>query len=356
LARRGHAVTVFEMLPLAGGMLRVGIPRYRLPAEVLDSEIDYIRRAGVTILTNHRVNSIAELREQGFDAVFLACGAHAGRRMNVPGENSPGVIDCVSFLRDVALGIKPAPGRRVAVVGGGNAAMDAARTARRLGADTVTVFYRRSREEMPADKEEIEAAMEEGIKFEFLTNPTRIERKNGALLMTCVRMRLGSHDETGRRRPEAIAGSEFTTEFDTVIAAVGQTTALPDGMDIPRNKDGTVRVNPDSLATGVEGVFAGGDAVSGPASVIEAIAAGKQAAVSIDKYLGGSGIIEEKLAPPEEGAQPFSGEEGEARRPEMPVRPVAERIKDFRICELGYTPEMALAEVRRCLRCDLEEH
>ena len=351
----GHAVTVFEALPQAGGMMRVGIPRYRLPGNILDHEINYIRQTGVEIKTDSRVDSVASLKEQGYNAIFLAMGAHAGMKMRVPGEDSPGVIDCVSLLRDVTLGKKVKMGKRVAIIGGGNAAMDASRTARRLGAKEVTIFYRRTREEMPAADEEINEALEEGIKIEFLTNPSKIARNNGNLTMTCVRMKLGDIDESGRRRPVPMEGSEFNTELDTIVSAIGQGTDIPGAVAVAKNKNGTVKVDPDTLATDIEGVFAGGDVVSGPASVIEAIAAGRQAAISIDKYLGGKGNIAEKLATPET-AKPYVAEEGgQEKRLSVPVVDAGRRVKSFDGVELGYTKAMAELEASRCLRCDLEE-
>ncbi len=352
----GHAITVFEALPEAGGMMRVGIPRYRLPGDLLDAEIDAIRQVGVEIKTNIRMDSVASLREQGYDAVFLALGAHAGTPMRVDGEDTPGVMDCVSLLRDVSLGKQVKLGKRVAVVGGGNAAIDASRTALRLGARKVTIYYRRTRNEMPAADEEIKEALEEGIGIEFLANPSKIWRENGHLKMNCVRMKLGDIDDSGRRRPEPIPGSEFEEEFDVIVAAVGQRPEIPDQMGIKTNGRSTIDADPYTLATDVEGVFAGGDVVSGPASVIEAIAAGRQAAISIDKYLGGQGLIDEKLAPPEDiTASSAVEEDEERRRPEMPVLAVDRRLKDFNVVELGYTVEAATEEAGRCLRCDLEE-
>ncbi|MFA5308460.1 MAG: NADH-ubiquinone oxidoreductase-F iron-sulfur binding region domain-containing protein [Dehalococcoidales bacterium] len=351
----GHAVTVFEALPEAGGMMRVGIPRYRLPGDVLDAEIDYIKRAGVELKLNTRVESIAALKEQGYDAVFIAAGAHAGLKMRVPGEEAPGVMDCVTMLRDVTLGKKVRVGEKVAVIGGGNAAMDASRTARRLGAKEVTIFYRRTREEMPAADDEIDEALEEGIKIEFLTNPSKIVKSNGHLTMTCVRMKLGDIDDSGRPRPVVMAGSEFDTNFDTIISAIGQAADLPEALAVAKNKNGTVKADPDTLAADAAGVFAGGDVVSGPASVIEAIAAGRQAAVSIDKYLGGKGVIEEKLTAPEV-TRPYVAEEGGVeKRAAVPLRAAGQRLKDFKAGELGYTRALAEQEASRCLRCDLEE-
>jgi NADH-quinone oxidoreductase subunit F len=351
----GHAVTVFEALSQAGGMMRVGIPRYRLPGPVLDNEIDYIRQAGVEIKLNSKVDSVASLKEQGYNAVFLAMGAHAGQKMRVPGEELPGVIDCVTLLRDVTLGKKVNVGKRVAVVGGGNAAMDASRTARRLGAKKVTIIYRRTREEMPAADEEIEEALEEGVKIEFLTNPSKIAKNNGNLTMTCIRMKLGDIDESGRRRPVPMTGSEFDTDYDTIIVAIGQGTDIPAAVAVTKNKNGTVKVDPDTLATDIEGVFAGGDIVSGPASVIEAIAAGRLAAVSIDKFLGGKGDIAEKLTTPE-AAKPYVAEEGGVeKRQAVPLMAPGIRVKSFNVGEFGYTKELAELEASRCLRCDLEE-
>jgi NADPH-dependent glutamate synthase beta subunit-like oxidoreductase len=335
-------------------MMRVGIPRYRLPADILDAEIDRIRQAGVEIRTNTRIGSVASLREQGYDAIFLALGAHAGTKMHVAGEDTPGVMDCVSLLRDVSLGKKVRLGKRVAVIGGGNAAMDASRTALRLGAKKVTIFYRRTRDEMPAASDEVSEALEEGVNIEFLTSPNKIWRDNGHLKISLTRMKLGDIDDSGRRRPQPLAGSEFTEEFDAIIAAVGQRPEIPDNLGPKVLGNGTIHADPDTLATDMEGVFAGGDVVSGPASVIEAIAAGRQAAISIDKYLGGKGLIDEGLAP-EEAPAPLEIEEEERQRAEMPLLAVDRRIKGFDVVELGYTKATATEEAGRCLRCDLEE-
>ncbi len=353
----GHAVTVFEALPEAGGMMRVGIPQYRLPKDVLDAEIDAIRGVGVEIKTNTGVDSLDSLIQEGYDAVFIALGAHAGTKMHVEGEDTPGVIDCVSMLRDVSLGKEVRLGERVAIVGGGNAAIDAARTALRLGAKEVTTLYRRTREEMPADTEEVEAALQEGVNIDFLVAPNKIWRDNGHLTMECIRMKLGEIDASGRRRPERVAGSEFNEIFDVIVAAIGQTPQIPERFSLKTDRGGTLYADPDTLATDREGVFAGGDVVSGPASVIEAIAVGRQAAVSIDKYLGGEGIIDETLAPPESLSQRPEAmeEEEEKHRQEMALLPVGERLQDFDVVELGFSKEAALEEARRCLSCDLEE-
>jgi NADPH-dependent glutamate synthase beta subunit-like oxidoreductase len=202
----------------------------------------------------------------------------------------------------------------------------------------------------------VKEALEEGISIEFLTNPSKIWKHNGNLKMSCTRMKLGDIDSSGRRRPEPLAGSEFEADFDAIVAAIGQRPDIPEQMGPKANSNGTLWADPDTLATDLDGVFAGGDVVSGPASVIEAIAAGRQAAVSIDRYLGGQGLIDEKLAPPEEITGPFEMQEQEAgKRTEMPLLAAGKRLKSFDVVELGYTKELACEEAERCLRCDLEE-
>jgi NADH-quinone oxidoreductase subunit F len=354
LAKLGHSVTAFEALPEPGGMMRVGIPDYRLPKDILRAEIREIENIGVEIRTNTVVDSLDELFKQGYNVIFLATGAHQGVKIGVRGEDSPGVRECVSFLRDVSLGKEVGVGERVAVIGGGNAAIDSARTALRLGAKQVTIVYRRTRTEMPASAEEIEGAIAEGAEIRFLATPSRIISQNGKLGLECVDMRLGEVDASGRPRPEPVEGSEFVMNFDTVIAAIGQRPGIPGRFNLSLGRGNTIEVDPDTLTTSREGVFAGGDVVSGPASVIEAIAAGRQAAISIDKYLGGKGEIEETLAPPEGMVAPLE-EAAEERRIEIPNLPVAERLKGFSLVELGLSEEMAIREAKRCLRCDLEE-
>ena len=395
LAKLGHSVTVFEALPEPGGMMCVGIPEYRLPREVLDAEIEEIKSVGVNIRTSSKVNSLDELFQQGYDAIFLAVGAHRGIKIGVEGENSPGVIDCVSLLEDISLGREVKVGDRVAVIGGGNAAIDSARTARHLGAREVTIIYRRSRAEMPASGSEVEAAIEEGIKITFLAAPVKIARENEALIVECRRMKLGKPDASGRRRPIPIKGSEFTLHFDTVIAAIGQTPEIPEQFKLATGQGDVLQANPDTLATTRDGVFAGGDAVRGPASVIQAIADGRQAAISIDRYLGGEGIIDEILVQVEEPS-PWLGRDGNfADRHRVPMpslhadlrtgkfsrRHAAEtgwllgeqlydtfadwsadqvpwqlpqcRLGDFPQVELGFDGEQAIEEAKRCLKCHL---
>ena len=355
LAKQGHAVTVFETLPEPGGMMRYGIPEYRLPREELGDEIEEIRSVGVDIKPMTKASSLDELFAQGYDAIFLAIGAHQGAKLNIEGEDRPEVMEAVSFLRKINMGNDVKVGRRVAVIGGGNAALDASRTTLRLGAKEVTIIYRRTRTEMPASDEEINEAIYEGVKIDFLGAPTRIERKNGALELICIRMELGAVDGSGRRRPVPIEGSEFSLVFDTVIAAIGQMPEAPEQFGLPLGRGNAFQVDPYTLATGREGVFAGGDAVTGPAIVIEAIAAGRQAAVSIDKYLGGNGVIDETLAPPEEVEALPEIEEGEKHRLPIPTMPLSERLGSFAEVELSLSEEIATAEAKRCLRCDLEE-
>jgi len=354
LARLGHSITVFEALPEPGGMMRFGIPDYRLPRDILSAEIKEIEDAGVEIKTGTRIDSIDSLFADGYHAVFLALGAHQGIRMGVEGEDSPRVIEGVDLWREVSLGKKLKLGHRVAVIGGGNAAIDSARMALRLGAREVSIIYRRTQAEMPASSEEIEEALAEGVQLHYLSAPTRVISQNGHVDIACIRMALGAMDSSGRRRPEPIKGSEFTMSFDTVITAIGQRPDIPEPFHLATGRGNVIQVDDDNLTTSREGVFAGGDAVTGPASVIEAIAAGRQAAISIDKYLGGNGIIDETLAPPEGEIAPLEEAE-DKRRPEMPLLPVEKRFHGFPQVELGYTEEMAIEEARRCLRCDLEE-
>jgi len=354
LAKLGHSVTVFEALPQPGGMMRVGIPAYRLPRAVLDAEIREIENVGVEIRTNTKVESLDTLFQEGYQAVFLALGAHRGTRMGVEGEDSPGVMDGVTFLRQVSLGMEVKIGRRVAIIGGGNAAIDCSRTALRLGSQEVVIIYRRTRAEMPAAPEEVEEALHEGVKIIFLAAPSRITIKDGQIELECIRMELGAPDASGRRRPVPIKGSEFIMEFDNVIASIGQVSEIPAGFGVAVGRGDVIKVDAATLATNIKGVFAGGDVVLGPASVIQAIAQGRQAASSIDKYLGGSGIIDEALIPFEKASPYFGSEEGfvDRRQPQMPCLGPSERLGGFAEVELGYEESTAREEARRCLRCD----
>jgi len=355
LVRQGHSVTVFEALPEPGGMMRYGIPEYRLPREVLAGEIKDIEGIGVDIRTNTTVDSVDELLGHGYRAVFIVIGAHQGANLRIEGEDSPEVMEGVSFLSEINRGNEVRVGERIAVIGGGNVAIDASRSALRLGAKEATIIYRRTRSEMPASEEEVEEALLEGVKLEFLAAPIRIERENGAIRLTCIRMQLGAADESGRRRPVPIEGDEFSLSFDTVIAAIGQVPEAPERFGLPLGRGNVLQVDPDTLATSREGVFAGGDAVTGPATVIEAVAAGRRAAISIDRYLGGDGIIDEALAPVEEIDLLPALEEGERNRILVPTVDRTGRLCSFAEVELSLSEGLAVEEARRCLRCDLEE-
>jgi heterodisulfide reductase subunit A len=367
LALQGYGVTVFEALPVAGGMLAVGIPDYRLPRDVLDREIARIEALGVEIKLNTPVGgeggpTLDDLRRD-FDAVFVGVGAHLERQLRIEGEDLAGVAPGAVFLRDLNLGKPVNVGKRVAVVGGGNVAIDAARSALRLGAEEVTIVYRRSRAEMPASAWEVEDAEEEGIRFHFLANPIRILGQDGQVVgIECVRMELGEPDASGRRRPIPVEGSQFVLDVDMVIPAIGQTPDLgfvgacgersrANGA-LPITRWETLAADPDTLATGVPGIFAGGDAVSGPDTAIKAIAAGSRAARSIHRYLQG-----ETFAGPSEGLPVVSLEEVDLRRARKQARAAMPKLAhelrtaDFAEVELGFTEEQAVAEALRCLNC-----
>ena len=370
LTLEGYSVTVYEALPVAGGMLAVGIPDYRLPRDVLGQEIARIEDLGVEIRLNAPVGgtggpTLDDLCRE-YDAVFVTVGAHQERQLRIAGEELEGVAPGAAFLRDLNLGRPVTIGRRVAVVGGGNVAIDAARSALRLGSESVTIVYRRSRAEMPASPWEVEDAEEEGIRFLFLANPIRILGQDGqagkagqpapshVAGMECVRMELGEPDASGRRRPIPIEGSEFLLDVDMVIPAIGQTPELGfvNSGQLQVTRWGTLVADPDTLATAAPGVFAGGDAVSGPATVIEAIAAGKRAASSIHQYLLG-----EDLARPPNGLPVVPFDALDLRRAHkqgrvpMPHLPPEARGGDFAEVELGFTEEQAVDEALRCLDC-----
>ena len=358
LAKMGHGVTIFEALPEAGGMLRAGIPAYRLPRKTLDDEIDMVKNLGVEIKTNTQVESIDRLFKDGYQAVLVATGAHQGIKMGVEGEDHPNVMECIDFLRDVNFGKKVKLGDSVVVIGGGNAAIDSARTALRLGSKEVTILYRRTRAEMPADAVEVEEAIKEGVKIEFLAAPKKVFSKNGTVTLENIRMKLGAPDASGRPRPEPIEGSEFKVDVDSVIAAIGQRPDVPKQFELETGKGNIIVADPDTMATAKEHVFSAGDAVTGPASVVEAVRTGKQAAISIDKSLGGKGVlpIEEIKVKDLTSRRTFIERQAEeSKRVEMPSLSVEDRLKGFDEVELGLTEEMAIVEGRRCWRCDLEE-
>jgi 2-oxoacid:acceptor oxidoreductase delta subunit (pyruvate/2-ketoisovalerate family) len=365
LARRGYEVTVFEALPVAGGMMRVGIPSYRLPREVLEAEIAAIASLGVDICTGVRLGgnlSFDDLHD--YQAVFLAVGQHRSRKLDVPGEDADGVMPGLAFLCEINLGKDVRVGSRVAVVGGGNTAMDAARAAIRLGAPEVTILYRRSRHEMPAVADEIEETEQEGIPIEFLTSPVEVLTEDGHVTgLRCVRMRLGAPDESGRRRPQPIAGSEYTLAADTVIPALGQEADLAFLDESLQMERGLILISNATL-TSRQSVFAGGDAATGFGTVAHAIGSGKRAALAIDRHLRGEALdtfpsLEEqvRVAPREVDPTVVHFEDinlayfDEEPRTPQPQRNAAERIKDFAEVNQGFSESDAQREAERCFSC-----
>ncbi len=363
LALEGYGVTVFESLPVVGGMLAVGIPDYRLPKSILNWEIDNIKKLGVEFKTNTTVGKDMQFSylQKHYKAIFIATGAHKGLKLGIKGEDLPQVIDAVDFLRALHLGQEIEIGQRVAVIGGGDAAIDAARVAKRLGKD-VTILYRRTRREMPAAKEEIEGAIEEGIEIQFLVAPVRVLSDNGQLsAVECIRMELGDLDRSGRRRPVPIEGSEFTLEIDTLMPAIGQKpdlSALAADERLGTTKANTIEADPETLSTGAVGIFAGGDVVSGPNAVTAAMAHGKVGAKMIHKYIQEQPLVQEykvtRSAMRVEAVELTDREIEELQKPSVPVLPSEERSDNFNEVELGFTEEMAIKEAKRCLRCDLE--
>jgi NADPH-dependent glutamate synthase beta subunit-like oxidoreductase len=294
LAKKGYSVTIFEALSLPGGMLRRCIPEHRLPKKIVDSDIKRITDLGVKIKTNTAIGNslkIKQLLEQDYSAIFVATGAHEERTLGIEGEELNGVFHALDFL-EKANKKESELSDKVSIIGGGNVAFDSAETALRLGGKEATILYRRSRAEMPASPWEIKEAEEEGVKIEFLVSPKRILGENGKVTaIECVRMELGEPDETGRRRPVPIQGSEFVIETGTVIMAIGQfpnTGFLPETVEITEKR--TIAADPFTLETSSPGIFAGGDAVSGPATLMKAIIAGKRAAISIHLYLRGISV------------------------------------------------------------------
>ena len=352
LIREGYPVTVFGAAPQAGGLLRYGIPEYRLPKEVIDNEVSYIEELGVEVKTNASVKNLGVVFNQGYKAIFLGTGAGISQKMGIPGENAKGVIHALDFLRQVNLGVKVELGERVAVIGGGNAAVDAARVAKRLGAKEVSIVYRRSRAEMPAVATEVEEAEREGVEIHFLAVPVSVLSKDDKLTgIQCIRMELGEPDASGRRRPVPVKGSEFNMDIDNVIIAIGQTV---DKAMLPKELEytgwGTLSVDPVTLQTNIEGVFAGGDVVAGPADVIGAIAAGKEAAISIERYLEEVDLKEGRPTPVKQVKEvPKEGVEIKVRSTMPVLEP--EKRKGFVEVELGLDEKMAIEEAKRCLNC-----
>ncbi|UCH93136.1 MAG: FAD-dependent oxidoreductase [Candidatus Aminicenantes bacterium] len=397
LARKGYPVTVFEKLPEAGGMLCVGVPDYRLPRKVLDEEINIVRNLGVKIKTSSPIEGpegIRDLFKNGFKAVFIATGAHQSMKLNVPGEDLDGVNHAVDLLREVSLGQEVVVGKLAVVVGGGNAAIDASRTLLRLGAHQVVILYRRTRKEMPAYRFEVDAALEENVRIEFLAAPVRIMGKAGHVSgIEAIRMRLGEPDSSGRRRPIPIEGAEFQIECDMVVPAIGQSPKLDflgTRSGLKTTQWGTIIIDNETCATNLKGVFAGGDVVTGPATAVDAIAAANRAAEAIHHYLKqnhklqntnykqitnhnvqnykqknnekllqgvqGDGFLE-KSPPGRRRQAVVQLESKELERIErvprtpMPELPVQERVRSFREVERGFDREAAVREAERCLNC-----
>lgn len=362
LAKMGHQVTIFESLPVAGGMLSVGIPQYRLSKEIVQEEIKQIQNLGIKIKLNTTIGknlTLDELKDFGYKAIFIAIGAHKNKKLDIPGENLRGVISGLSFLKDLNLGEKLKVAKKVAVIGGGNTAVDAARSSIRLEAEKVYLIYRRTKEEMPGIPDEIKQAEEEGVKILYLTTPVEIIGENGRVSqLRCVPLTLGERDVHGRRKPLSISASSFSLEIDTVIVAIGQTpelSFLEQDSSLPVNRSKTLAIDPDTYATSAEGIFAAGDVVSGPATVIEAIAGAKKAAISIDRYLKGKLLKknqgeEEVIISPEKVLREKGFIKGKERK-KTSVISLETRRSTFEEVEKTFTKEEAIEEARRCLAC-----
>jgi formate dehydrogenase major subunit len=366
-ANMGHEVTIFEAMPQLGGMLRYGIPEFRLPRKIVDKEIEDILRAGVRPQTRKRLGvdfTIKSLKEDGFKAIFIGIGAWQNQQLDIDGENIEGVISGIDFLKSISLGQMPSIGQRVAVIGGVNIAVDTARTCVRMDLDEVVVIYQRSMMEMPASHREVIEAEKEGVKFIFMTGVTKIKKEKDFLRLETVRMKLSEPDKSGKRWPIPDPGSEETCEIDTVIVATGQTPDLS-WMDLPDEEvkphvlpGGTIIAVPQTLQTSEKGVFAGGDVVRGPRTVIQAINGGRKAARAINIYLRKKPLYHPKRQINFTKGKKFEDIDlhnfegipiglGE----KMPVRAPERRVRDFDEIELGFTEETALRESKRCLQC-----
>jgi len=365
LALKGYFVKIIEALPMAGGMTMVGIPRYRLPREVIDREVAMIEDLGVEFVYNTRFGediSYDDLKSQGFEAFLFAIGAHRAYKLNIPGEDDyPQVMDAIDILKDVALGHRHAPGKKVVIIGGGNVAIDAARTCLRLGCEDVTIAYRRTRKEMPADEEEVEHAEEEGVKLAMLTIPKEIKGQDGCIkALHCLQAKLVKKEGSDRMYPKPMEGSDFDIQADAVIPAIGQYVdkdCMQVVDEIKWTRRGTIHVNMANMATSQPDVFAVGDAVTGPATVIEAIGGGKRAANAIDRYLSGLPQLKMPPVPVRRAITEFidvpASTKMVLKRPEMPLLNIERRRTTYQQVELGYSENIAREEARRCLRCDV---
>ncbi len=362
----GYDVTVFESQAIAGGMLALGIPEHRLPKSILNSDIDLILESGVQLKTNSTLGkdfSIDDLIGQGFKAIFIATGAHKSMKLAIPGETAEGVLPAMQMLSQVNQGKEVLLGANVGIIGGGNAAIDAARVAiRNKNAEKVTILYRRTRKEMPAYEEEIEDALEEGIEIQYLVTPIKVLQENGKVTgVECIRMELGEMDQSGRRSPIPISGSEFRLEFDTIIPAIGErpdTSYIQESDGIKLSRWDTIIADEETGATSQKNIFAGGDVATGPSTVVKAIGAGKKAAESIDRFLQGKPVAREyKLSRPSVYIPPVQLTEEEiedAHRAEIFRLTPEKRHKNFEEVALTMTKDTAVKESRRCLRCELE--
>ncbi|HHP7235215.1 MAG TPA: FAD-dependent oxidoreductase [Desulfobacterales bacterium] len=367
LALKGYAVVVLEQQPVAGGMLLLGIPRYRLPREIIDREVAMLEELGVEFRFNIRFGKdvgLEQLKAEGCEAFFIAIGAHQAFKLGIPGEEDcPQVIEAIHLLRRVALGDRSSPGKRVVVIGGGNVAIDAARTCLRLGSREVTIAYRRTRKEMPADHEEVEQAEEEGIHLEFLTIPIEVvHRKDGSGIegLRCLQAKLVAVEGRDRMVPKPIEGSEYLIEADVVISAIGQkvdTLCMQDLDQLEWTRRSTIQVKSATMETPAEAIFAAGDAVTGPATVIEAIGGGKRAAESIDRWFKGMPQPEMPPVPVRRGRTEWlevpASTKMTLKRPDMPLLNIDRRRTTFQQVELGYPENAVREEARRCLRCDV---
>jgi NADPH-dependent glutamate synthase beta subunit-like oxidoreductase len=358
LAQEGYQVTIFEKAPVLGGMLTTGIPSYRLPRGIVDAEIQLIRDLGVTMKTGVEVGkdiTIAQLRKEGFKAFFIAIGAQECIRLGIEGEDLNGVYRGLDYLRQLNLGKPVRLGKNVAVIGGGNVAMDTVRSARRLGSENAFIIYRRGMEEMPSRAEEIKQCQEEGIPINTLAHPVRFIGEKGRIkAIECVKMRLTEPDGSERRKPEPISGSEFRINVDAVITALGQESdwsCLTPECACTLTQWGTMKIDPLTLQSDDPDIFAGGDAARGPQSVIEAIADGRQAAISIDRYLGGRDLRLGRGAELKAITEPQKEKYDRAARAHIPHLKPQKRLKNFDEVELGLTKELVVQEARRCINC-----
>lgn len=356
LAKLGHEVTVYEALPEAGGMMRYGIPEYRLPRKIVDEEIQEMIHLGIKIKTNHKIHSAQALLEEGFDAVMVAMGAHQGVQLPIEGNNLKGVYINIDFLRNAAMKESIKMGKRVMVLGGGNVALDCAGAALRLGAQEVHIACLEAFEKMTAAEEEVRWAQEEGIIFHNSKTFLKIEGENDVVTGMCIAsVKAFSFDSTGKAVIELVEDSEEVIQVDTVIFAVGQRPEIDESFGVTLARGNRVEVNPINGVTSIPGVFSAGDAVTGTQSVIKAIAGAREVASRIDNYLGGDGNITEHLSPEQDPSVWIGREKGFAslERAHANVEAPQVRCHNFDIMDHGLSKEATISEVSRCLQCDL---